>query len=85
MIPTAMNGFADMADSAQARLLDMLSLRRWGRPEDVADLCLLPSERCGAIHHRNPRRRERWKVEHPDAAGGLRTLTAQNSDMMPGL
>jgi NAD(P)-dependent dehydrogenase (short-subunit alcohol dehydrogenase family) len=45
MIPTAMNGFADMADSAQARLLDTLSLRRWGRPEDVADLvCFLASD-----------------------------------------
>ena len=45
MIPTAMNAFADMAEPAQARLLDMLSLRRWGRPEDVADLvCFLASD-----------------------------------------
>jgi NAD(P)-dependent dehydrogenase (short-subunit alcohol dehydrogenase family) len=45
MIPTAMNGFADMPEPVQARLLDTLSLRRWGRPEDVADLvCFLASD-----------------------------------------
>ena len=45
MIPTAMNGFADLPEPAQARLLDTLSLRRWGRPEDVADLvCFLASD-----------------------------------------
>lgn len=40
MIPTAMNGFADMPAEAQDRLLDTLTLRRWGRPEEVADLLL---------------------------------------------
>ena len=45
MIPTAMNGFADLPEAAQARLLDTLSLRRWGRPEEVADLvCFLASD-----------------------------------------
>jgi 3-oxoacyl-[acyl-carrier protein] reductase len=45
MIPTAMNGFAEMPEAAQARLLDTLSLRRWGRAEDVADLvCFLASD-----------------------------------------
>lgn len=45
MVPTAMNGFADMPEPVQARLLDTLSLRRWGRPEDVADLvCFLASD-----------------------------------------
>ena len=45
MIPTSMNGFADMPEPAQSRLLDTLSLRRWGRPEDVADLvCFLASD-----------------------------------------
>jgi NAD(P)-dependent dehydrogenase (short-subunit alcohol dehydrogenase family) len=45
MIPSAMNGFADLPEPAQARLLDTLSLRRWGRPEDVADLvCFLASD-----------------------------------------
>ena len=42
MIPTAMNGFADMPESAQALLLDTLSLRRWESADDVADLlCFL--------------------------------------------
>jgi NAD(P)-dependent dehydrogenase (short-subunit alcohol dehydrogenase family) len=45
MIPTAMNGFAELPEAAQDRLLDTLSLRRWGRPEDVADLlCFLASD-----------------------------------------
>jgi len=38
MVPTAMNGFADMPQEAQDRLLDTLSLRRWESPDDVADL-----------------------------------------------
>ncbi|CAA9368001.1 MAG: 3-oxoacyl-[acyl-carrier protein] reductase, partial [uncultured Nocardioidaceae bacterium] len=33
---------------------------------------LLPGERRGQVHHRSPRRRERWEAEHPDAAQGLR-------------
>jgi NAD(P)-dependent dehydrogenase (short-subunit alcohol dehydrogenase family) len=50
MIPTAMNGFADLPEPAQERLLDTLSLRRWGRPEDVADLvCFLASDTAGYI------------------------------------
>jgi NAD(P)-dependent dehydrogenase (short-subunit alcohol dehydrogenase family) len=50
MIPTAMNGFADLPEPAQARLLDTLSLRRWGRAEDVADLvCFLASPRARYI------------------------------------
>ncbi len=40
MIPTAMNGFADMPAEAQDRLLDTLTLRRWGEPAEVADLLL---------------------------------------------
>lgn len=38
MIPTAMNGFADMPQDAQSRLLDTLTLRRWESTDDVADL-----------------------------------------------
>ena len=50
MIPTAMNGFAEMDDDAQAEKLDMLSLRRWGRAEDVAQLaCFLASDLASYI------------------------------------
>jgi 3-oxoacyl-[acyl-carrier protein] reductase len=40
MIPTGMNGFAEMPAEAQNRLLDTLTLRKWGEPEEVADLLL---------------------------------------------
>ncbi len=33
-----MNGFAEMPQAAQDRLLDTLSLRRWETPQDVAQL-----------------------------------------------
>jgi NAD(P)-dependent dehydrogenase (short-subunit alcohol dehydrogenase family) len=50
MIPTAMNGFAELSAPAQDRLLDTLTLRRWETPDDVADLLLfLASERGGYI------------------------------------
>lgn len=50
MVPTAMNGFAEMDGAAQARLLDTLSIRRWERPDDVADLlCFLASDAAGYI------------------------------------
>jgi 3-oxoacyl-[acyl-carrier protein] reductase len=50
MIPTAMNGFATMEPAAQDRLLDTLSLRRWGRAEEVADLvCFLASDAAAYI------------------------------------
>ncbi len=45
MVPTAMNGFAEMARPAQDRLLDTLTLRRWGDPQEVADaVCFLASD-----------------------------------------
>jgi len=45
MIPTAMNGFAEMPAPAQDRLLDTLTLRRWGDPQEVADVvCFLASD-----------------------------------------
>ena len=35
MIPSAMNGFTELPDAAQQRLLDTLSLRRWETADDV--------------------------------------------------
>jgi 3-oxoacyl-[acyl-carrier protein] reductase len=50
MIPTAMNGFADMPAAQQSRLLDTLTLRRWGETGDIADLlCFLASDAAGYI------------------------------------
>lgn len=40
MVPTAMNGFAELSEEDQSAKLDMLALRRWGTPEDVANLVL---------------------------------------------
>lgn len=50
MIPTEMNHFADAAPERQERLLDTLSLRRWGTPREVANLiCFLASDLAGYI------------------------------------
>jgi 3-oxoacyl-[acyl-carrier protein] reductase len=50
MIPTAMNGFADLSPEDQAKKLDTLSLRRWGEAQDVANLlCFLASDLAGYI------------------------------------
>ena len=50
MIPTEMNHLAEQTGEQQERLLDMLTLRRWGRPADVASLiCFLASDRAGYI------------------------------------
>jgi 3-oxoacyl-[acyl-carrier protein] reductase len=50
MVPTAMNGFAEMTPADQDRLLDTLSLRRWQTPDDVADLVVfLASDAAGYI------------------------------------
>jgi 3-oxoacyl-[acyl-carrier protein] reductase len=50
MVPTAMNGYAEMAEDVQARLLSNLSLRRWGTASEVADLlCFLASDAAGYI------------------------------------
>jgi 3-oxoacyl-[acyl-carrier protein] reductase len=40
MIPTGINGFAEMPAAAQNRLLDTLTLRHWGEAAEVADLLL---------------------------------------------
>ena len=50
MIPTEMNHFADRDTATQERLLDTLTLRRWGEPSDVANLiCFLASDLAGYI------------------------------------
>ena len=50
MIPTAMNGFAELSPEEQAKKLDTLSLRRWGDAQDVANLlCFLASDLAGYI------------------------------------
>ncbi|MCW5951205.1 MAG: SDR family oxidoreductase, partial [Propionibacteriaceae bacterium] len=50
MVPSAMNGFAELPDATQQRLLDTLSLRRWETAKDIADLlCFLASDSAGYI------------------------------------
>lgn len=50
MVPTAINGFTELPQPEQDRLLDTLTLRRWGSADDVADLvCFLASEHAGYI------------------------------------
>jgi 3-oxoacyl-[acyl-carrier protein] reductase len=50
MIPTEMNHFAERDPAEQERLLDTLTLRRWGKPEEVANLvCFLASDLAGYI------------------------------------
>jgi 3-oxoacyl-[acyl-carrier protein] reductase len=50
MIPTGMNGFAELDAAAQNRLLDTLTVRRWEEPEDVAQLLVfLASDAAGYI------------------------------------
>jgi 3-oxoacyl-[acyl-carrier protein] reductase len=45
MIPSGINTFAQLNPADQARLLDTLTLRRWGAAEEVADLvCFLASD-----------------------------------------
>lgn len=50
MIPTEMNHFAERPEDDQERLLDMLTLRRWGSKDDVANLiCFLSSDQAEYI------------------------------------
>jgi 3-oxoacyl-[acyl-carrier protein] reductase len=50
MIPTEMNHFTERPKEMQERLLDTLTLRRWGEPRDVANLiCFLASDLAGYI------------------------------------
>ena len=50
MVPTAMNHFAEAPPERQTRLLDTLTLRRWGEKSDVANLlCFLASDLASYI------------------------------------
>ncbi len=50
MVPTEMNHFADRDKAEQERLLDTLSIRRWGEPRDIANLiCFLASDLASYI------------------------------------
>lgn len=50
MIPTQMNRYADASPERKEQLLDTLTLRRWGSPDDVAKLiCFLSSDLAGYI------------------------------------
>ena len=50
MVPTQMNHFAERTPEAQEQLLDLLTLRRWGTTEDVANLvCFLASDQASYI------------------------------------
>ncbi len=50
MIPTMMNGFAELPAAEQEQLLSTLTLRRWGTPEDIVNLvCFLGSSQASYI------------------------------------
>jgi 3-oxoacyl-[acyl-carrier protein] reductase len=50
MIPTEMNHFAERPEAVQERLLDMLTIRRWGSKDDIANLiCFLASDQAEYI------------------------------------
>lgn len=40
MVPTSLNDYADAPQAKQDRLLNTLSLRRWGSPDDIASLLI---------------------------------------------
>ena len=50
MIPTEMNHYAERSDAQKQVLLDTLTLRRWGSPQDIANLvCFLGSDLASYI------------------------------------
>jgi 3-oxoacyl-[acyl-carrier protein] reductase len=50
MVPTTLNGFTERAQAEQDRLLDTLTLRRWGSSTDIGNLiCFLASDQAGYI------------------------------------
>jgi 3-oxoacyl-[acyl-carrier protein] reductase len=47
MIPTEMNHFTERPPQVQERLLDLVTIRRWGTPDDIANLvCFLASDQA---------------------------------------
>lgn len=50
MIPTTLNHFTELPQEQQDRLLDTLTLRKWGKEEEIAHLiCFLASDYAGYI------------------------------------
>ena len=50
MVPTTLNHFDELPDDEQSRLLDTLTLRRWGAKSDISSLiCFLASDHAGYI------------------------------------
>jgi 3-oxoacyl-[acyl-carrier protein] reductase len=50
MIPTTLNHFSELPQEQQEKLLDSLTLRRWGEKKDIAQLiCFLASDFAGYI------------------------------------
>jgi len=50
MIPTEMNHYAERTEEVKEMLLDTLTLRRWGSPQDIANLvCFLSSDQASYI------------------------------------
>lgn len=50
MIPTELNHFTERPEAEQQRLLNMLTIRRWGHKDDVANLiCFLASDQAQYI------------------------------------
>jgi 3-oxoacyl-[acyl-carrier protein] reductase len=50
MVPTTLNHYDEREQAEQDRLLSTLTLRRWERTDDIADLiCFLASDRAGYI------------------------------------
>ena len=50
MVPTTLNHFTERAPEEQSRLLDTLTLRRWGSAEDIGNvICFLASDQASYI------------------------------------
>lgn len=50
MVPTTLNHFTELPQEQQDSLLNSLSIRRWGKPEEIANLiCFLASDLAGYI------------------------------------